>query len=124
MMLWVNIAGVLLIALIVWWFWMYKGSAGSASVSGPVTITVVDGVYQPSHIQLPANTETRLLFLRKDPSPCASVVVFDQLDLSQELPLNEPVEVALKPLPPGRYSFACQMHMYQGELIVEAAAQG
>ncbi len=119
-MLWANIVGLLLIGLIIWWFWLYNGEAKPRQAVDTVTITLVDGVYQPARIEVPANTPLQLRFLRKDPSPCAGVVIFDQLELSEELPLDQPLDITLQPLAPGRYTFACQMRMYRGELIVEA----
>jgi plastocyanin domain-containing protein len=47
------------------------------------------------------------------------VVVFEDFDVSEELPLDKPKMVELKPMQPGRYPFTCQMQMYRGELIVE-----
>ncbi|MBS97475.1 MAG: cupredoxin domain-containing protein [Oceanospirillaceae bacterium] len=114
----INLLGLLLIGLIVWWFWLYKGPTANLE-SGEITINVDDGVYEPSHIRVPAGQSTRLNFIRKDPSPCASVVVFEDFDVSEELPLDKPKMVELKPMQPGRYPFTCQMQMYRGELIVE-----
>ncbi|GGB92499.1 copper-binding protein [Marinobacterium zhoushanense] len=118
MMLLINLLGLLLIALIVWWFWLHKGESTQID-SGEITINVNDGVYDPAHIRVPAGQPATLRFLRKDPSPCASVVVFSDFDISQELPLNKTKDVRLQPMQPGRYPFTCQMQMYRGELIVE-----
>ncbi|MBR9883605.1 MAG: cupredoxin domain-containing protein [Oceanospirillales bacterium] len=117
-MLTINLLGVLLIALIVWWFWLYKGNTTQLD-SGKVTIRVMDGVYDPANIRIPSGQPVRITFIRKDPSPCASVVVFSDFDISEELPLNRSKEVVLQPMKPGHYPFTCQMQMYRGELIVE-----
>ncbi|GAA0792051.1 cupredoxin domain-containing protein [Marinobacterium sediminicola] len=117
----INILGVLLIALIVWWFWLYREPA-AAMEAGEVTIEVKDGIYSPAHIRLKAGQSLSLKFIRRDPSPCASVVVFEDFDVSEELPLNKARKVELPPMQPGRYPFTCQMQMYKGELIVEKAA--
>ena len=47
-MLLINIFGLLLIGLIVWWFWLYRGPETVGQSSEPVSITVADGVYQPA----------------------------------------------------------------------------
>jgi plastocyanin domain-containing protein len=114
----INVLGLLLIALIVWWFWLYRESA-TALESGEITIEVQDGVYAPAHIRIKAGQPVHLNFLRKDPSPCASVVVFKDFDISEELPLNKSRKVELPPMQPGHYPFTCQMQMYRGEVIVE-----
>lgn len=114
----INILGVALIGLIVWWFWLYKPAEVSAK-EGPLTVNVEDGVYQPARIKLPAGQPAKLEFLRKDASPCAAMVVFDELEISEELPLNKPTTIALPALEPGEYAFTCQMQMYRGTVVVE-----
>ncbi|MBY4677591.1 cupredoxin domain-containing protein [Marinobacterium arenosum] len=115
----VNILGLLLIGLIVWWFWLYKPGEASAG-DGAITVIVEDGVYQPARIRLPAGQPATLRFLRRDASPCAGTVVFADLDISEELPVDKVKEISLPPQPPGTYAFTCQMQMYRGELLVEA----
>ena len=112
-----NIAGLLLIALIVWWFWIYK-SAPVTSGSDETVIKVANGTYEPSRIALAAGKRATLRFLRTDESPCSSVVVFADLDISEELPVGKIKEIALPALPPGEYPFTCQMQMYRGDLVV------
>ncbi|TCK02337.1 cupredoxin domain-containing protein [Marinobacterium mangrovicola] len=117
-MLIINLLGLLLIALIVWWFWIYQGPTSQLD-EGRITISVKNGVYEPAHIRIKAGQPAVLGFVRQDPSPCASVVVFQDFDISEELPLNQAKEVRLQPMQPGHYPFTCQMQMYRGELIVE-----
>ncbi len=59
-----------------------------------------------------------LSFLRKDPSPCVEKVVFDELNLSFDLPINKKVAVKIKPEKAGEITFTCQMKMYMGSLNV------
>ncbi|WP_020682954.1 cupredoxin domain-containing protein [Marinobacterium rhizophilum] len=115
----VNLVGLALIALIVWWFWLYRPQAAEAAL-GAVAITVDDGVYSPSRVRVKLNEPVTLRFLRKDPSPCAAMVIFDDLDISEELPVDRPKEISLKVDKPGTYAFTCQMKMYRGELVVES----
>ncbi|WP_299975573.1 cupredoxin domain-containing protein [uncultured Pseudoteredinibacter sp.] len=113
----INLLGVALIVMIVWWFWLYKPQVVSAD-NNTVTIVVDNGTYEPSRIQLAASQDTTLRFVRKDASPCAATVVFSDIDISEELPLNKPKDISLPPLPSGEYLFSCQMQMYRGTLIV------
>ncbi len=113
----INLLGLLLIALIVWWFWIYKPAEVIVDKS-TITVMVENGTYEPSRIRLPARQSTTLRFIRKDASPCAATVVFADLEISEELPLNKPKEISLPPLDAGEYHFSCQMQMYRGELIV------
>lgn len=52
-MLIINIAGIVLIALFVWWFWLYKPKETELGESDLV-ITVENGTYSPSRIKVPA----------------------------------------------------------------------
>jgi plastocyanin domain-containing protein len=116
-MLIVNAAGVALIGLIVWWFWLYK--AKEAAVDDAALVIVVDnGTYQPARIKIAANQATQLHFLRKDASPCSEMLLFPQLDISESLPLDKPRTIQLPPLAEGEYEFHCQMQMYRGLLTV------
>jgi plastocyanin domain-containing protein len=116
-MLFVNLAGLALIALIVWWFWLYRPD--EVALQGEALEIIVDkGVYQPAHLRVPAQAPAALRFLRRDESPCAEMVIFPDLDISATLPVGKPVTVQLPPLEPGEYGFNCQMQMYRG--IVKA----
>lgn len=118
-MMWlINLVGIALIVLIVWWFWLYRPKA--VTVSGEQQLIMVEnGVYAPAHIRLAAGQESRLTFLRKDASPCAESVLIPDLELSAELPLGKSVSLALPAMNPGVYPFHCQMQMYRGEITVE-----
>ena len=117
-MLWINLAGITLIAVIVWWFWIYK-SASVSMQEGVIEVLVKDGVYQPSKIKIPANKGATISFKRQDSSPCSEALLIPDLDINATLALNKTVSVAIPASPPGRYAFHCQMKMYVGELIVE-----
>ena len=116
-MLMVNVTGAMLIALIVWWFWLYKAEEVGQDNTGLV-IVVANGTFKPSRIKLNANQATELHFLRKDASPCAEMLLFPDLNISESLPLNKPMTIQLPALVTGVYEFHCQMQMYQGLLIV------
>ena len=120
-MMWlVNLLGLLLIAAIVWWFWLYKPSSAARPDNGIIQIRVAEGVYSPSVLEVPVNETTLLRFYREDPAPCAESVAFDGLDVQAELPLEATKDVAVKPEAPGQYPFHCQMHMYKGTLRAQS----
>lgn len=114
----INLVALLLIAGIVWWFWLYKPVAVQ-QVSDVVDILVDNGVYEPANIRVQAGIPLKLKFLRKDASPCAEKVIFDKLNLSVDLPVGEPVEIEIQPDQAGEIEFTCQMRMYRGKLLVE-----
>ncbi len=113
-----NLLGLALIAGIVWWFWLYKPRDIALDDKGVINITVENGIYLPSRIRIPANKTTTLRFTRKDASPCAEMVIFNELNTSAELPVNQAKDIELSPKEPGHFTFNCQMQMYKGELDV------
>jgi len=115
----VNLAGLVLIGLIVWWFWLSKPKAQRAA-SGVIDVIVEGGVYTPARIEVSAGQPVTLRFLRKDPSPCAEKVLFDDLGIAADLPVDQPVELTITPKQPGEYAFTCQMQMYRGTLVVRS----
>jgi plastocyanin domain-containing protein len=117
-MLTVNLLGISLIILIVWWFWLYKPQGVSAS-GEQITILVENGSYQPSRIKLPSGQPVIVRFLRKDASPCAASVLIPDAEISQDLPLNKGVLVELPAMEKGEHHFHCQMQMYKGIFLVE-----
>jgi plastocyanin domain-containing protein len=114
-----NLFGLVLIVAIAWWFWFYPKKAGVVVENDVLKIRVADGVYQPSRIVAKSNSDLTIEFLREDASPCAEIVQFPSLGLSESLPLKKAKAIYLKNLQKGNYDFQCQMQMYKGELIVE-----
>ena len=83
---------------------------------------VDNGVYTPSRIEVPVGRPIVLRFLRKDASPCAEKVLFDDFGISADLPVGEPTDVVIVPKQAGEYEFTCQMQMYRGQLVATAAS--
>ncbi|MFT7372618.1 MAG: plastocyanin domain-containing protein [Oleiphilaceae bacterium] len=117
MMMFINLLGIVLIAAIVWWFWL-PTTKNTDVGDGTETIIVENGVYVPSRISIASGKETSISFLRKDASPCASTLVFSDLDINEELVVDKIKKIRLPKLAAGTYSFGCQMQMYRGELVV------
>jgi plastocyanin domain-containing protein len=115
----VNIAGVLLIGLIIYWFWIATPRKVTASQARPIEVLVKDGVYSPAHIQVKQGDKIRLRFIREDPSPCAAKVIFNSLGKTLELPVNQSADIELQLKDAGEIDFTCEMQMYRGKLIVE-----
>lgn len=112
-----NIFGIAIIALIIWWFWLYKPNQTLAN-NNEVLIEVKDGVYSPSSIQVNASQPITLKFLRKDQSPCSETLLIPTLDISEQLKLNDVTQIHLSDIPQGEHAFHCQMQMYRGVLKV------
>ena len=93
-MLFINIAGIALIALIVWWFWLYKPAERQVE-EGVLVITVENGTYSPSRIKISKGKPTELT-----------------------LPSNKLKPIQIPALETGEYDFHCQMQMYRGKIVV------
>lgn len=115
----VDLLAVAVIVFIVWWFWIYQPAATRAQDNAPIEITVADGVYTPARIEVARNRPVVLHFKRKDPSPCAEKVIFDDLGVSADLALDQTTELRLVPPKRGEFGFTCQMRMYKGSLVVK-----
>lgn len=115
-----NLIALLLIAGIVYWFWLYTPKQQAAvGDQGVIDVVVDNGVYQPSRIQVPTGKDSVLRFIRKDQSPCAATVLIDDLEISRDLDTDRPTEVTIHPEKPGDYEFTCQMRMYRGTIHAE-----
>ena len=113
----VNILGITLIILIIWWFWISKPRS-VLHAQGEIEIVVDNGVYTPSRIQVKKGQPVNLRFIRKDASPCAEKVIFSDLGVAEDLPVGKPVSINITPEESGEFSFTCQMQMYRGTLVV------
>ena len=117
----VNTAGISLLVMILWWFWLYKkqSSDGQTESGSSIKIIIDGGVYCPDKITVNKDKPIVLTFIRKDPSPCAEWVIFNEIGYSQQIAVDTPTECHLDIKQPGHYKFSCQMGMYRGELIVK-----
>ena len=117
----VNLAGLGLIALIVWYFWLSKPEgtvAGITSDGYQEAFIVVKGGYTPDTIRVSAGKPVRLVFNRQEADPCSERVVIDAFDRSADLHQGTNVPLVFTPDQPGTYEFACQMGMLRGKVIV------
>lgn len=114
----INLVGLIIIGLIIWWFWLSKPKITKAE-HHLIEIKVKDGVYNPALIQVNVNEPITLRFIREDASPCAETVIFSNLNISKILPLHTPVDIPLTFPQAGEYEFTCSMGMYRGKLIVK-----
>jgi plastocyanin domain-containing protein len=115
----INIAGILIIGLIIWWFWLAKPKPKLSQQNDIIEVIAANGTYSPSIIQANKGQFLTLRFVRKDANPCAEKVIFAALNKSADLPLDEPQDIALTIDTPGTYEFTCQMGMYRGKLLIQ-----
>lgn len=97
------------------------GGATSAQALPPVpagaqrVLVTADG-FQPSRLDLKRGTA--LIFRRTTDDTCAKAVVFPEMKIEKELPLNTDVTVDLPASARGEVAFQCGMGMYQSKVVV------
>jgi len=114
----INLLALALIGFIVWWFWLAKSREVQVAQKS-IDVIVDGGVYEPSIIEVSRGEMITLNFIRRDASPCAEQVVFAELGVSAELPLEGSKKIELRLENEGEFGFSCQMGMYRGKLIVK-----
>jgi len=118
----VLIAGLVLVAFIVWFFWLKrtKGVRAAETSSGYQEVMVlVKGGYTPDTIIVQRGKPVRINFRREETAGCSDKVIFADFQKSAELPTGELVAVELMPKEAGEFAFACPMGMFRGRLVVE-----
>lgn len=120
--LFVNLAGLVAIGLIVWYFWLSKpaGTAAGLTADGvQEAFIVVKGGYTPDVVRVAAGRPVRLVFNRQESDPCSGRVVMDDFGMSVELPEGANVPLEFTAAEAGDYEFACQMGMLRGKVVVK-----
>ena len=118
----VNVVGLGLIGLIVWFFWLVKAKgvrAARTSAGYQEQMVLVKGGYTPDTIRVVAGRPVRLLFRREETAACSEQVVLADYGKSAPLPTGTVVPIEFMPGDPGEHEFTCQMGMLRGKLIVE-----
>jgi len=115
------IAGVAAIAWVNWYFFMAPKVAVTAKASGgtqEVTISV-EGGYSPSVVRAKKGQPLRLIFDRKEKSPCSEEVVISEFGVRRFLKPFEATVIDVTPTAAGTFEFACGMNMLRGQIEVE-----
>lgn len=80
----------------------------------------VDGQgYNPASVNAPAGQPIQLEFTRTTDQTCGKEVVFPSLNIRRDLPLNQPVAVALTMPASGSLAFTCGMDMFRGSIVAQ-----
>ena len=114
----VAVGGGLLLALFVFFFGKRKPVVASADV-GEVTV-VVEGGYSPDVIRARRGQPLRLVFDRRDSSPCTDEIVFPDFGIRRSLAPNAKTVIEIRPETAGEFPFSCGMNMLHGRIQVSA----
>ena len=83
-----------------------------------VAIEVTNSSYLPAEIEAKAGEALTLVFTRTGAGKCGEFVKVGDSDVKTELPLDRPVEIAVKAPAAGELPFACGMDMMKGKIVV------
>ena len=115
-------AGLIAIAWVNWYFFMAPKASVTAksSPSGTQEVTVtVEGGYAPSLVRVKKGQPVRLIFDRREKSPCSDEVVISDFGVRRFLKPFEKTVIDLNPTKAGSFEFACGMSMLRGRIEVE-----
>lgn len=120
--LFVTVGGLLLSALVLWFFFGSREAQKASSKAGVQQIEiVVKGGYSPDRIEVRQGQPVRLLFRREESNPCTEQVILADFGLSRMLPQGQEVPVEFTPDKSGEFTFHCGMNMVRGQLVVKPA---
>jgi plastocyanin domain-containing protein len=87
-----------------------------AAPAADVAIRVTEKGFEPSRIEVKKGSNATLVFTRETDKTCATDVVFSGNGAHLDLPLNQPVRIALGTVNEN-ITFACGMKMITGEVV-------
>ncbi len=119
----VTVGGLVVIAVIVWYFFLTENQHVKAVVGkrGSQLVKIrVKGGYDPDVIVVKQGKPVRLEFYRDENASCSDTVVLGDFGISRPLPAFQTTPIEFTPGKPGEFIFTCGMNMMRGKLIVEA----
>jgi len=91
----------------------------TAAQSAKVIDVKVDGSgFSPSSISVKAHDKATLRFTRTSDETCAKKVVFPDLKVEKDLPLNQAVDVTIPTESARTLAFQCGMGMFKSKVVV------
>jgi Cu+-exporting ATPase len=116
----VGIGGALLIVLYVFFFGKRRPAAAASGRAGKQEITiVVSGGYSPDLIVAKRGVPLRLVFDRRESSPCSDEIVLPDFGVRRALPPFAKTAIEIVPETTGEFEFTCGMNMLHGKILVE-----
>jgi Cu+-exporting ATPase len=115
----VGLAVALCVFLYVFFFGRRRETAARPSEAGAQEVTiVVSGGYDPDLIVARKGVPLKLIFDRRENSPCSDEVVLPEFEVRRELPAFQKTEIDVVPQRTGEFPFSCGMNMLHGKIRV------
>ena len=97
-----------------------RAAAGAPAAAPGASVTVVvKGGYSPDLIVARRGAPLRLVFDRREASPCSDEIVFPDFGIRRALPAFAKTELEIVPERTGEFEFTCGMNMLHGKILVE-----
>lgn len=84
-----------------------------------IAVTADDKGFTPASVDVKKGAPTVLAFTRTSDDTCATKVVFPELDVTKDLPLNATVYVDVPTDAARTLTFQCGMGMFKGSVVVK-----
>ncbi len=94
-----------------------KPSEGAESKA--IQVTADAKGFTPSSVTLPKDRPASLVFTRTTDETCAKEVVFPEINLKKDLPLNTPVTIDVPTTTARTLTFQCGMAMYKSKVVIQ-----
>jgi Cu+-exporting ATPase len=115
----VGLGAALCVFLYLFFFGRRRGMAARPSEGGSQEVTiVVSGGYDPDLIVARKGVPLKLIFDRREDSPCSDEVVLPEFEIRRELPAFQKTEIDVVPQRTGEFPFSCGMNMLHGRIRV------
>jgi plastocyanin domain-containing protein len=96
-----------------------SGSRPGAAADGRIAISVTENGFEPATVTVPVGKPVTLVVTRTTTKTCATELIMASQGIRRDLPLGQAVEITFTPDKPGELSYACEMDMYSGKIIVK-----
>jgi len=91
----------------------------AVTAQGPTKVTVDDHGFTPSEVHVEKGKPLSLVFTRTTDKTCATEVVFPELKLKKDLPLNTAVSIDVPTEQSRTLAFQCGMGMYRSAVVIQ-----
>jgi len=86
--------------------------------SGEIPVTADDKGFSPSSVTVQKGSKATLVFTRTSEKTCADKVVFPELKIEKDLPMNTAVKIDVPTDKEQKLTFQCGMGMYKSSVVV------